>query len=175
MRLNLQEFDSVPDIVVRSRSCIRRTLEACGYLMYQRRRIPHTFPAQKRQTFHRGHISPLPIITASFGRAVLGKAYDVESNRNPLGVRFFAGWTLTAAFLWVNFMGTRFPIMCPLSVNSFAKPVGIALAILVAAAFSPSQARAECGDYVHIASQASNDAGQGKSIPTPQAPCNGPN
>ena len=51
------------------------------------------------------------------------------------------------------------------------KPVGIAIAILAAMAFSPSRAAAECGDYVHIEKKTTTDA----DIPNSgHKPCNGP-
>jgi len=57
-----------------------------------------------------------------------------------------------------------------LSVKALSKPAGIAVAVLVAVAFAPGRAKAECGDYVHILPDAPAANGQ----PAPKAPCNGP-
>ena len=52
------------------------------------------------------------------------------------------------------------------------KSIGIAVAILVAAACSPSRAAAECGDYVHLSKDASDT---GTSTPVGHRPCDDPN
>lgn len=60
-----------------------------------------------------------------------------------------------------------------LSSRPVVKSVGIAVAILVVIACAPGQAKAECGDYVHIIKDAPAEAG--KTVPLQKAPCNGPN
>src|SRR5688572_24240956 len=52
------------------------------------------------------------------------------------------------------------------------RTVGIAVAVLAAAACSPSRAAAECGDYVHIATDTPDTT---KPQPLlPRQPCDGP-
>lgn len=60
--------------------------------------------------------------------------------------------------------------MVSFSLNSARRAIGIAIAILVVAACSPSRAVAECGDYVHIVKNVPETGSQ-----APQAPCEGPN
>ena len=58
----------------------------------------------------------------------------------------------------------------------FTRPVGIALAVLAAAACSPGRAAAECGDYVHIVKDdpvKASTPGHGEPI-APRPPCHGP-
>jgi hypothetical protein len=52
------------------------------------------------------------------------------------------------------------------------KRIGIAAAILLASACLPGQAKAECGDYVHIRTGTSSEGDS--TAPVKNAPCDGP-
>ena len=58
--------------------------------------------------------------------------------------------------------------------NLLIKPVGIAIAVLVVAALSPSRAAAECGDYVLVLKNGSGESGT-QTQHSPLKPCDGPN